>query len=101
MAKLNNYAMEEKPRKGSRWFRWKVFLDAPPEELESIEEVKYTLHPTFPEPVQVRKDKGNKFALESSGWGEFTIQADIRFRDGHSETLTYWLDLGAPWPADD
>lgn len=101
MLELKNYAKEGNRRKGSRWFQWKVFVDAPPEELESIEEVKYTLHPTFTEPVQVRKDKSSKFALETSGWGEFTIQADIRFRDGRSETLTHWLNLGATWPAED
>ena len=101
MVELKNYAKEVELRKGSRWFRWKVFVDGPPEELESIEQVKYTLHPTFPKPVQVRKAKGSKFALETSGWGEFTVRAAIRFKDGHSETLTHWLDLGATWPADD
>jgi transcription initiation factor IIF auxiliary subunit len=98
MIQLKNYAKELEPRRGSRWFRWKVFIDASPDELQSIEEVKYRLHPTFPQPVQIRKEKDNKFALETSGWGEFTIQADIRFRDGHSRTLTHWLNLSANWP---
>ena len=101
MIKLNNYAKELESRKGSRWFQWKVFVDAPSGELGSIEEVTYTLHPTFPNPIQIRKEKTNKFALESSGWGEFTIRADIHFRDGHEETLTHWLNLEAEWPIND
>lgn len=101
MIKLKNYAKEAEPRKGSRWFDWKVFVAGSPEELESIEEVKYTLHPTFPQPVRIQKDRSNIFALQSSGWGEFTIRADIRFKDGHTETSTHWLDLGATWPRDD
>ncbi len=100
---LKNYASEvdDDQSRSSRWYRWKVFVDAPPEVLDSIEEVKYTLHPTFPDPVQTRKDKSKKFALESSGWGEFTVQADVEFRDGHKETLTHWLNLSASWPKDD
>lgn len=101
MIELKNYAKEVESRKGSRWFRWKIFVDASPEELESIKEVKYTLHPTFPQPVQIQKDKSGKFALESSGWGEFTIRADIHFQDGRSEIFTHWLNLRAAWPAEE
>lgn len=101
MIKLINYAKEEKPRKGARWFRWKVFIDTSPEELNSIIEVKYTLHPTFPRPVWIRTNKESNFEFETSGWGEFTIQADIKFQDGHTEVVTHWLDLSASWPLDE
>lgn len=101
LIKLKNYAKEEKPRKGTRWFRWKVFIDASPEVLNSITEVKYLLHPTFPQPVRIRTNKDSNFEFESSGWGEFTIRADIKFQDGHTKVVTHWLDLSASWPLDE
>jgi len=101
LIKLINYAKEEKPRKGTRWFRWKVFIDASPEVLNSIIEVKYLLHPTFPQPVWIRTNKDSNFEFETSGWGEFTIKADIKFQDGHTKVVTHWLDLSASWPLDE
>ena len=99
MVKLKNYAREAAPRQGSRWFKWKVFVDGTPDEISSIEEVEYTLRPTFPEPIQKCKNERDKFSYQSSGWGEFTIRAEIRFKDGHTETLTHWLDSKANWPS--
>jgi prokaryotic YEATS domain/Caspase domain len=101
LIKIINYAKEEKPRKGTRWFRWKVFIDASPEVLNSIIEVKYLLHPTFPQPVRIRTNKDSNFEFESSGWGEFAIQAHIKFQDGHTKVVKHWLDLSASWPLDE
>ncbi|GAG46533.1 unnamed protein product, partial [marine sediment metagenome] len=47
---------------------------------------------------QVRSDRGSKFALETSGWGEFDILITVNFKDGHKEGLQYRLDLRKPWP---
>jgi transcription initiation factor IIF auxiliary subunit len=96
--KLDNYARLEGKRAKMDYYRWRVFVDEPPEVLNNIDEVEYTLHPTFPEPNQVRSDPRDKFALETSGWGEFRILAIVRYKDGREERPTYWLDLHKPWP---
>lgn len=96
--KLNNYAREVDHRGREPYFHWRVFVDAPTKLLSDIAEVEYRLHPTFPKPIRRSSDPSDQFALETSGWGEFTIQAKIRFRDGREETVSYWLDLRKPWP---
>jgi transcription initiation factor IIF auxiliary subunit len=68
-------------------------VDAPDSVIREIQEVKYELHPTFPNPERVSRDPNDHFSIESAGWGEFTIVAHIRFRDGHSEVVSHCLDL--------
>ena len=96
--RLNNYARELRQRSGDAYFQWRLFVDEPPDVLQRIEAVQYHLHPTFPQPLQVRTDPRDGFALDSAGWGEFTVQATIVFKDGHRERSAYYLDLGKAWP---
>ena len=35
---------------------WMIFVDEPLEVLNEIKSVEYVLHPTFPKPLQVRRD---------------------------------------------
>ena len=99
MVRFNNYAQFLEKRQDTPYYRWQVFVDEPDSVLDQIEQVEYTLDPTFPQPHPVRDDRGNKFALESAGWGEFTLLMKVKFRDGKVETVPYWLDLGKPWPS--
>jgi hypothetical protein len=75
-----------------RW-RWQVWLQGPAEELDAVEEVVYTLHPSFPEPVQRRRDRETNFRLSASGWGEFRLTASVKKKDERTEELTHWLKL--------
>lgn len=76
---------------GGRW-DWKIFVDADPATLRQIKCVKYTLHPTFPNPVrQVCDSPRTNFALSSNGWGTFTIEAEVQYRNGRTETLQHRL----------
>jgi transcription initiation factor IIF auxiliary subunit len=75
------------------YYAWELFVDEPPEVLDEIAEVEYILHPTFPNPVQVRTDPHDRFALRSRGWGEFQVRARVKFKDGRVADLAYWLDL--------
>ena len=100
MIKLDNYAREEEMRGDRRFYRWKVFVDEDQSILDQIEEVDYQLNPTFPQPEQTVRNPQDGFSLETAGWGEFTLSADIKFRDGRVETVAYWLDLGKEWPDD-
>jgi transcription initiation factor IIF auxiliary subunit len=98
MVHFNNYAKFIDKRGDRPYYRWKVFVDEPVPVLDQIEQVEYTLHSTFPQPHQVRDNRGDRFALETAGWGEFTMLIDVKFRDGRVEEVPYWLDLKKKWP---
>lgn len=99
--RLNNYARPSGiSQKGAQYYRWRVFVDEPERTMYSIKRVIYTLHPTFPNPTQIREDAGSRFALETTGWGEFNILVTVKFKDGHEEILEYPLDLSKPWPTE-
>lgn len=93
MVRLNNVATPAGKRGGQDYYHWRVFVDEPESVLSQIEEVEYVLHPTFPKPEQRVTNAAEQFSLEASGWGEFTILAHVKFRDGHTEEVTYGLDL--------
>ena len=81
------------------WWNWSVWLDGPEDELDRIDHVVYTLHPTFIDPVQTVKNRRTNFKLKASGWGEFQIHLDIVGRDGKTSERTHSLrleDTGAP-----
>ena len=68
--------------------------------LTAIAEVHYELHPSFNDPLQVRTDPAEQFALERGGWGEFRLPVTIRFKDRRVVRTSYQLDLRKPWPAE-
>jgi hypothetical protein len=78
-----------------RW-DWAIWVDGTESELGEIEAVEYTLHPTFPEPVRLVRNRADKFRLEDSAWGEFEINAHALMKDGNSEHLKHWLHLETP-----
>ena len=52
--KFTNFAKVIGKQHGKTFYSWRVFVDEPDEVLERIDEVQYLLHPTFPDPLQVR-----------------------------------------------
>jgi|GEM_PF-1176791 len=46
-------------------------------DLNKVKSVKYVLHPTFPNPVQVSDDTRNDFEIWIWTWGRFPVQAII------------------------
>ncbi|CAN5823459.1 hypothetical protein BH20ACI4_BH20ACI4_03560 [soil metagenome] len=82
--------------KGDDWWEWSVRVDASEDELNKIKFVEYTLHPTFPNPVRIVKDRKTKFRLESAGWGIFTIYAQAVLQDGKKVNLEHELELLYP-----
>jgi len=96
--RFNNYAKKIGRRGTYDWYQWRVFVDGDDSTLDRIKQVTYILHPTFPNPIQVVNDRGSKFALNSSGWGSFTMSIVIEFKDGKEEQAKYFLDLGKKWP---
>ncbi len=81
---------------GKDWWSWSVWLDAPQQDLDTIDHVVYTLHATFPDPVQTIKTRRNGFKLTSAGWGGFNIYLKIRRKDGSVVKKTHQLILEYP-----
>lgn len=79
--------------KGNDWWEWSVWIDGPDSELDEVEQVEYTLHPTFPKPVRTVADRRSKFRLQTAGWGVFTIYAKAIHKDGGVTLLEHDLEL--------
>lgn len=77
-------------------WRWWVWLEGDPEELDQVTSVEYHLHPTFPNPVRKVKDRESNFRLQSQGWGIFNLKALVELHDGSSEQLSHMLELRYP-----
>jgi transcription initiation factor IIF auxiliary subunit len=78
---------------GNKWWNWAVWIEGTEEALNEVAFVEWILHPTFPNPVRVSKDRLQKFRLETGGWGVFPIHARISTKDGRSEKLSHHLQL--------
>jgi transcription initiation factor IIF auxiliary subunit len=81
---------------GEDWWAWSIALDGPPEELDRVQYVVYTLHPTFPSPVRRVTDRSTHFRLDAKGWGTFTVYVEVSFKDGPPQTLSHELALYYP-----
>lgn len=100
MTKINfdNYSKKIYSKGDTKRFQWRVFVNENESILDTIENITYLLHPTFADPLRVIKNLESKFALESSGWGEFDIQITIKFKNGEETKQTYHLKLNKEWP---
>jgi hypothetical protein len=75
-----------------RW-SWSLWIEGESQYLDEIDRVEYVLHPTFPEPVRVVRDRASSFQLESKGWGEFMVHAKVITKQGQTIGLNHWLKL--------
>lgn len=83
------------------WWEWTVYITASAKVLKQIECVEYTLHPTFPKPVNRICEIGNErypFALAATGWGTFRIGVRVFLKDGQVSELTHDLKFAAQDP---
>ena len=78
---------------GSGSYEWKIFIVAEDSILDQIDHVVYTLHPTYPNPIQKVRDRETEFAFKGKGWGEFNISAEVVFKNGKKIRLNHWLEL--------
>jgi pYEATS domain-containing protein involved in immunity/TIR domain-containing protein len=82
--------------KSSGWWDWSVWVDGSAAELSKIKSVTYRLHETFPQPIQVKKNRKENFRLNSWGWGEFTITVNIDTGEGKPIIRRHYLTLEVP-----
>jgi transcription initiation factor IIF auxiliary subunit len=81
---------------GQDYWKWSVWLEGPARELDRVASVTYTLHPTFIRPVRTIDSREHKFRLKTSGWGTFTIYAQVNRKDGSIRKLKHNLVLLYP-----
>src|SRR5258705_12941591 len=81
---------------GDDYWNWRVWIESSDRGLDKIDNVIYNLHYTFIEPVRIKTSRENKFMLETSGWGTFTIYAIINFKDKTILELEHDLELRYP-----
>jgi hypothetical protein len=79
---------------GESWWNWSVWVQGSDKALAELESVRYVLHPTFLDPVRIVTDRSTKFRIDSAGWGEFAIEAEVTRNDKRTFRLEKWLDLG-------
>jgi transcription initiation factor IIF auxiliary subunit len=78
-----------------RW-EWTVFINPNSRAISKINCIEYTLHPTFPTPVQTTCKLGNNrqpFSLTATGWGEFLIHIRVFLKDGRIVDGTHCLQF--------
>lgn len=97
--RFNNFARPMGSHYERPYYQWRVFVDEPARVLDTIRQVDYVLHPTFPEPFQTSRDRSRNFELVASGWGGFRILITVRYASGVEAKTTYFLDLKKGWPS--
>ena len=85
--------VQDEKYEGDNWWAWSGWLDGPPDVLDEVQYVEYTLHPTFADPVRKVSDRRSKFKLATGGWGVFPIYARVVTKDGRSRRLRHQLKL--------
>jgi hypothetical protein len=78
-------------RVDERYFRVKVWLDAPPDFLTQIKKVVFERHPTFKR--RFHEINSPPFEDTFRCWGEFTIRAVIELKTGESLRRQRYLSL--------
>jgi transcription initiation factor IIF auxiliary subunit len=89
-----SYKLEQDYKyKAKDMWDWSVWVEASNDDLDEIEYVEYTLHPTFINPVREVYDRATKFKLSTTGWGVFTIYAIAYLKDKNEVKLEHELIL--------
>lgn len=96
-AKSQDVDIDNVARKaGGNEYEWTAFVVADEPELKRIKCVVYTLHPTFPDPVQRVCGTDNPkypFGLTVTGWGSFNLRSKIEFKNGASKEVVHRVKL--------
>lgn len=74
-------------------YNWKIYINADESILKTISYVEYTLHPTYPHPVNRVYTYQNKFLYQNNGWGEFYITVVVVYKNKSRSTFKYLLQL--------
>ncbi len=62
----------------SQYYRFRISLEGDEEsDLDPVARVVYHLHPTFRNPVREITNRETKFQLQTAGWGQFNLTAEV------------------------
>ena len=81
-------------RVAEKKWEWSAFIEAPPEVIDHVICVEYTLHKTFTPQVRTvceLESYARPFALHTAGWGTFKLRMRVMFDDGSSRRLVHQL----------
>ena len=81
------------PLRGTKFYRWVLWIEGDESVLRTISKVKYILHPTFNEGEIESSDASFNFRIEATGWGSFYIRVIVYYDGGFSEQISYLLDV--------
>jgi transcription initiation factor IIF auxiliary subunit len=90
---VNFFVAQNQKYEGDNRWKWSLWIEGPDEDLDRIESVTYSLHPTFPEPIRTVTDRASKFQLRCSGWGIFRIPVEVRLKNGQTIELEHQLQF--------
>ena len=97
MAAKDSLRIEQSEKyEGDDWWSWSVWLAGSKPDLDAVDFVEYTLHPTFRNPVRTINTRQDGFRLDTEGWRVFTIYARACKKDGSVSRLKHQLKLTYP-----
>ncbi len=81
---------------GKEHYHLGIWVEANSEDLDRIEQVTYTLHPSFKRQERVSTNRKNKFSITIWTWGMFDISVAIELKDGSTEQIDFFLSFQLP-----
>ena len=77
-----------------KWFYWTVHIETEPTILEDINEVIYSLHPTFSTQKIPVTNREEGFKIYAKGWGRFKLKIEIVSNGGSKMKIEYQMPTG-------
>lgn len=62
-------------------FCFHVAIQASDVVLDRVENVRYSLHPSYPNRIQIVTDRKSRFKLKELAWGESIVKAEVKIKD--------------------
>ncbi|MGE3467257.1 MAG: pYEATS domain-containing protein [Pyrinomonadaceae bacterium] len=82
---------------GGRYYYYvRIYLEGLPSALETIDLVKYMLHPTFKVRTRISDDREHQFEIKIWTYGYFDTTATIVFRDGTTQAVRGYVEWQIP-----
>jgi len=76
---------------GNKHHYVRIYIEADPANLDKIELVKYTLHPSFKKPYRLSEDRSSNFDIKIWTYGYFDIKALLIMRDGGTTEISGYV----------
>ena len=93
---MNLTVVQTQKYEGNQWWQWSLWIQGSDRDLDRIESVTYTLHPTFPQPIRTVTNRESKFQLQCAGWGVFAIPIEVHLKSGETIELQHELQFTFP-----